>query len=674
VFTCCYCGLENTSETAKICSDCGPSKKWSEQEVDKPTELNKYQVLLSEFVFDSHSTQDIKAFSDRARDRFKISIVAHREILGKLEAQKSEIAALMEFQLEFEENVTDAYAGHDTYLKFKLTNTSADEMFKAELNWDDPETPEDKDLSIVVRNYIKPGQFAIVGGSHVFNRIGFKEIPDLQITISNQLLDSATFRVESFRLKVDNPDQRITQNISTHNQISIEGRGVVDASGMGTEKNTTASGVSTAPKWKKLSFSYVPSAAKAEETVPMSETKLAAIQLMQQQAENFEAVQASRIEFNKDDLLSVLKAAEQGNAGAQNNLAKMYLDGSGVVQNDQEAVKWFRLAAEQGDADAQCNLGFMYANGRGVAQNDQEAIAWYRLAAEQGDAVGQGYLGFMYANGSGVAQNDQEAIAWYRQAAEQGNDYAQCNLGVMYANGSGVAQNDQEAIAWYRLAADQGFEDAQCNLGFMYANGRGVAQNDQEAIAWYRLAAEQGFEDAIEFLEALDNSPKPVHWPLSTNTPTEPPTEGYGSWDYGYCTYTGNFKNGQRNGLGEMIWSGEYLGHKYVGNFENGLLHGQGTYTFPDGSTNVGQFKADKFVDYAYDGATSNGMPHGVGKMTWQNGEQYKGDFVNGMRDGLGELVYASGTTVMGRFEKNEFIRPATFAECVKIGWKIGNL
>ncbi len=76
--------------------------------------------------------------------------------------------------------------------------------------------------------------------------------------------------------------------------------------------------------------------------------------------------------------------------------------------------------AEQGDADAQFLLGVMYANGRGVAQNDQEAVKWYRLAAEQGDATAQSNLGVMYFNGEGVAQNDQRAYLWFSVAAAQG--------------------------------------------------------------------------------------------------------------------------------------------------------------------------------------------------------------------------------------------------------------
>ena len=37
----------------------------------------------------------------------------------------------------------------------------------------------------------------------------------------------------------------------------------------------------------------------------------------------------------------------------------------GVLEDDQEAVKWYRKAAEQGNASAQFNLADMYANGKG---------------------------------------------------------------------------------------------------------------------------------------------------------------------------------------------------------------------------------------------------------------------------------------------------------------------
>ena len=56
------------------------------------------------------------------------------------------------------------------------------------------------------------------------------------------------------------------------------------------------------------------------------------------------------------------------------------------MEDDAEAVRWYRLAADQGHAYAQNNLGAMYANGDGVPEDDAEAVRWYRLAADQGDA------------------------------------------------------------------------------------------------------------------------------------------------------------------------------------------------------------------------------------------------------------------------------------------------
>ena len=86
----------------------------------------------------------------------------------------------------------------------------------------------------------------------------------------------------------------------------------------------------------------------------------------------------------------VRKLAEQGDVEAQYALGKMYLTGQVVEQSYRKAAEWlqkatkqgnaeaqqqldwmvmvakYRKAAEQGDADAQCNLAEMYYDGRGV--------------------------------------------------------------------------------------------------------------------------------------------------------------------------------------------------------------------------------------------------------------------------------------------------------------------
>jgi hypothetical protein len=138
------------------------------------------------------------------------------------------------------------------------------------------------------------------------------------------------------------------------------------------------------------------------------------------------------------------------------------------------ALENWQPLAEQGNANAQFVLGFMYDTGRGVLQDDAEAARWYRMAAEQGDAIAQINLGFIYETGQGVLQDDAEAVRWYRLAAEQGDARGQYNLGVMYATGQGVPQDYAEAVRWYRLAAEQGYAIAHYNLGGMYFNGQGV--------------------------------------------------------------------------------------------------------------------------------------------------------------------------------------------------------
>ena len=85
-----------------------------------------------------------------------------------------------------------------------------------------------------------------------------------------------------------------------------------------------------------------------------------------------------------------------------------------------EAVKWYRKAAEQGDAVAQNNLGVMYKKGRGVTQDYAEAVKWYRKAAQQGYARAQSNLGWMYRNGNGVPQDKITAHMWYNISASNG--------------------------------------------------------------------------------------------------------------------------------------------------------------------------------------------------------------------------------------------------------------
>ena len=61
------------------------------------------------------------------------------------------------------------------------------------------------------------------------------------------------------------------------------------------------------------------------------------------------------------------------------------------------------MAVKQGDAKAQINLGWMYENGKGVIQDNKEALRLYKMSAKQGNFIKAQYnVGVMYHNGKGT--------------------------------------------------------------------------------------------------------------------------------------------------------------------------------------------------------------------------------------------------------------------------------
>lgn len=420
MFKCIYCGFASVSGAAIFCGECGPNgpaSAWSPEDVDLNTKVSQYISLLSEYYFESHSDAEIEKLSMRMRERLKISHAKHVEILSKLSEQKKAVAHLSNFRFEFNENVTDAYAGHDTFLDFRYTNLSQDDAFKLSLLWDDPETTDRVDLRTETKSFVKPFASLTMGCSAVFDRIGIKEISDLLLTVTDQFGDTANFRVEPFRFKVGNPDARVVQHISTHNQISIEGRGVVDATGMGQHTEERQS-MNSLPQWKTLCVNYIP-----------NELNIGTVS-----SETFEMTSA---------------------------VTEKKLE----VFGEEPPV----LTASLCPVIPYCEIELV------------------------------------------TRVEDLHEI---------------------------VEPKDSE-----------------------------VADEDPS--------------DGDKFLDSE-------------------PTDGQGSWQYDGYSYVGSYKDGMFHGVGEIKWTGVNLGHKYVGNFVNGYRHGQGTYTFPSGETQVGNFENNEFIPDQY--------------------------------------------------------------------------
>ena len=126
--------------------------------------------------------------------------------------------------------------------------------------------------------------------------------------------------------------------------------------------------------------------------------------------------QAREGRADRQAFLEYVAKAGAGDANAQFNLGECFAAGRGVIQDEGEAVKWFRRSAEKNLPEAQRKLGHCFAAGRGVEPDGGEAAKWYRRAAEGNDAEAPYNLAFCYANGLWVTRDYTEAYAWYQVA------------------------------------------------------------------------------------------------------------------------------------------------------------------------------------------------------------------------------------------------------------------
>lgn len=206
--------------------------------------------------------------------------------------------------------------------------------------------------------------------------------------------------------------------------------------------------------------------------------------------------------MNQQELHSLHKKAEQGDAEAQFQLGKHY-DG----KDESEAVKWYRRAAEQGHAKAQNNLG-------SCLTDPDEAAEWFLRGAENGSVAAQFNIGRYYLESHQDAAGLREALRWLHCAAENGNDQAKreisylkkvegllgkaeqgdaeamCGIAKIFEDY--VPRNSSRTFLWFLQAAENGSRDAQFEVGSRYLSGDGVREEDKAACTWFVKAAEQG--------------------------------------------------------------------------------------------------------------------------------------------------------------------------------------
>lgn len=221
-----------------------------------------------------------------------------------------------------------------------------------------------------------------------------------------------------------------------------------------------------------------------------------------------------------------LKAAKQGYAPAQYELALCYERCYGVPNNITKARKWLEKAAEQKYGPAEFKIGWHY-----VYEADQRCRRWCIKAAEHGSVEATRMVGYWYVVGHQCSKNPSRGVEYLSKAAEQGDAFACASLSQIYERGEmGVPADAAKAkkyrdmeerekareVEEYRKAAEGGDVRALYELASCYKRGLlGVSADEGKARELLQKAAEKGYAKAqVDFASdyCREDAAKAVEW------------------------------------------------------------------------------------------------------------------------------------------------------------------
>ncbi len=218
-------------------------------------------------------------------------------------------------------------------------------------------------------------------------------------------------------------------------------------------------------------------------------------------------------------------AAGQGNAWAQFNLGRCYLEGKGVGWNEEQALGLMRAAADQDHAEALFDLADLYARGIGEPRSaTDQPMQLLQRAALNGCNLAYEVIVRRYQFGVGGERDLVAAAEWYYRAAVAGvvrfslEDNRKpkgpgfCFQGLSERSGfmirlpyDEVAESPplREALALYK-AASRNDSRALLELGQKYLGGSDAPKSPRKAWLWFTLAARNGAAEARAKLSGIE--------------------------------------------------------------------------------------------------------------------------------------------------------------------------
>lgn len=198
-------------------------------------------------------------------------------------------------------------------------------------------------------------------------------------------------------------------------------------------------------------------------------------------------------------------AYKDGDTDAVYVLSEFYRDGIGIEKDDRTAVKLLveaidggRTEALQqlkkqgnvGDVNAQYELGKIYYKHK---KNNQEAVKWFRMAAKQGHKESQEFLdsGVIPTFEALLKRADHDADAMYQ-------------VGMAFYNGMHYVEKDKEqALKWLKKAIDKGSIRAACEIFTFNCSILDVINELKEAVITLQIAYRNGNKVAESMLRNL---------------------------------------------------------------------------------------------------------------------------------------------------------------------------
>ena len=106
-------------------------------------------------------------------------------------------------------------------------------------------------------------------------------------------------------------------------------------------------------------------------------------------------------------------AVNFGDANAQYNLARMYLDGNGADKDSRQAARWLYLAADKGHVESEALLGQLLFNGyEGVPPQRAKGLMWLSLAHDSvQDKLKDQWIVDLYAKAMAAATDTDRQVA-----------------------------------------------------------------------------------------------------------------------------------------------------------------------------------------------------------------------------------------------------------------------